>query len=97
MNRIGNAEAIIEFIGLLVALATFFITSRLDRKATEEQTYRDTLRATLKDFSELRRMHQSFPNNLSTLNEDDRRLAIRKYLADLERFAVVLFVSTEKG
>ena len=84
----GNLESILEFVGLVIAIGTFIISAKMDRDATEEQTYRETLRATLQDFAELRRMHQAFPRNMEELAEGEKDAAIRKYLADLERFAV---------
>lgn len=84
---VSYAETIIETISLLVALITFVISARMDRKATEEQTHRDTVRATLQDFGELRRLNQSFPQGIDTMNSVERNQAIKQYVADLERFA----------
>lgn len=81
---------IVDIVSLFVAILTFIITSRGDRKATEEQTKRESVRATLTDFAELRRSHQDFPNKMNNmdLSETDKDEAIKSYLADLERFAV---------
>ena len=78
----------IEIASLIVALLVFILTSRSEKKATEEQTHRECVRATLRDFAELRRSNSGFPQNLHSAAPDERGGIIKTYLADLERFAV---------
>ena len=81
-------EAIIELISLVFAVIIFVVTSRAERKATEDQTNKETTRATLKDFSELRRNHNYSLIKLNTFTNEEKNAVIRAYLTDLERFAV---------
>lgn len=85
-----SIDAIIELLGLFVAIVTFIITSRGERKATEEQTKRESIRATLTDFGDLRREHQDFSSLIvmPDKTETEKDELIKAYLADLERFAV---------
>ena len=57
MDYSSYIEVIIEFVSLIFAVVVFVITSIAEKKATEEQTRKETVRATLKDFTELRRTH----------------------------------------
>ena len=56
-KTVDYLELTIEFLGLVVAIAVFIITSVQTKKATIEQTQQENTRATLTDFSNLRREH----------------------------------------
>jgi len=85
-----DINLIISILSLAVAIIVFVITELENRKATIEQTKQENIRATLTDFSSLRRDHQDFESRMADVGDDatKRRLIIRDYLADLERFAV---------
>lgn len=82
LNLIG---IIIDILGFVATIVIFVITSIDTRKATEDQTRRECVRATLTEFATIRRTHQNFQ---SRLDSDDRDEVLRSYLSDLERFAV---------
>ena len=76
---------IVDILGFLATILIFIITFRDSRKATEEQTRRECVRATLSEFADLRRTHQDFEKNMTPDNRSD---ILKAYLSDLERFAV---------
>ncbi len=78
----------LEIMGIIVAMYIYVYETRNDRKAAEEQTYRENVRATLSELAELRRAHPNFKDNLEKLNDAEKKKYIRAYLTDLERFAV---------
>lgn len=83
-----NPDTISLILNLLAFLATiiiFVITSVDTKKATEEQTRRECVRATLTEFANIRRTHQGFQQNMTPENRVD---VLKSYLSDLERFAV---------
>ncbi len=83
---VGN---IIGIVGVVVAVFVFIATSKSEKRAIEEQTHRESVRATLSELSELRRVHSSFKKSFDEKEEEeDRNELIRDYLTDVERFAV---------
>ena len=83
-----SIDTIIGLVSLAVAVLVFVITELENKKATQEQTRVQNVRATLTDFSNLRHYYQSDMAQLATKPEDEQYLVIRDYLRDLERFAV---------
>lgn len=81
------ANLIVAILSLAVAVIVFVITSAQTKKATEEQTKQENIRATLTDFAALRREHENFERLLQA-HPDKRTELIKPYIADLERFAV---------
>ena len=79
---------IVDIVSLGVAMYIFVVTSRLEREATEEQTHRECVRATLSELAELRRAHPNFKSSLEKADDKERIDLIRAYVSDLERFAV---------
>ena len=75
----------VDILGFIAAIVTFVISSKGDKKATEDQTRRECVRATLTEFASIRRVHQNFANELAVY---DRNEILKAYLSDLERFAV---------
>ncbi len=87
--NIDTISLIIDILGFASAIIIFIITSKQDRKAVEEQTRRETVRATLTDFAELRRNHVAFQKEIvaENITDEERNYLIKEYLGDLERFA----------
>ena len=85
-----DINLIVSILSLAVAVVVFVITELESRKATIEQTKQENIRATLTDFSALRREHQNFDQEMRDAVDDvdKRRATMRDYLADLERFSV---------
>lgn len=81
------ANLIVAILSLAVAVIVFVVTSAQQKKATEEQTKQENIRATLTDFAALRREHENFERLLQA-HPDKRTELTKPYLADLERFAV---------
>ena len=81
------ANLIVAILSLAVAVIVFVVTSAQQKKATEEQTKQENIRATLTDFAALRREHENF-ERLVQAHPDKRTDLIKPYIADLERFAV---------
>ncbi|MDO5117528.1 MAG: hypothetical protein Q4D34_03485, partial [Eggerthellaceae bacterium] len=81
------ANFVVAFLSLAVAVIVFVVTSAQTKKATEEQTKQENIRATLTDFAALRREHENFERLLQA-HPDKRTELIKPYIADLERFAV---------
>lgn len=98
MDFATHIGLLIDLSGFLLAIFTLWLTSRSERKATEDQTRKERVRATLTEFGALRNNHQGFNRRILELNKHDaplpeklqaeRRELIRDYLSDLERFSV---------
>ena len=82
---IDEISLLVDLLGFIATVVIFVITSIGTRKATEEQTRRECIRATLTDFSNIMRSHQGLESVIKSENRTD---VLRGYLADLERFAV---------
>lgn len=76
---------IVSILGFIATIYIFIRTSRDTRRATEEQTRRECIRATLTEFASLRRAYQQLENELTA---DNREAKLKSYLSDMERFAV---------
>lgn len=83
--NIDSVSLIIDILGFVTTIIIFALTAVSTRKATEEQTRRECVRATLTEFAGIRRSHQGFEN---LLTPENRVSVLRGYLSDLERFAV---------
>lgn len=79
---------IIELISLGFAVVVFVLSSLAERRTTRDQTRKETIRATLTDFTQLKRDNKAFTENVASLDIEKKRLAVKYYLTDLERFAV---------
>lgn len=77
---------IVSVISVVFAMIVFLINGIQAKHATEEQTHIDTVRATLTDFSILRRNHQDFVIKIKA-NPENREEYEKAYIGDLERFA----------
>ncbi len=75
----------VEMLGFLVAIITFVITSLNEKKTMTEQNKKENIRATLADFAELRRSHQSLEEELKKGNDHS---VLKACLGELERFSV---------
>ena len=76
---------VVDILGFIATILIFAITTISARKATEDQTRRECVRATLTEFAGIRRTHQGFTGKLDSDNRTD---ILKGYLSDLERFAV---------
>lgn len=76
---------IVNLLGFFTTILIFVITSVGTKKATEEQTRRECVRATLTEFANIRRVNQNFERNI---DPEKRVKVLKDYLSDLERFAV---------
>ena len=83
-SSIDIISIVTDLMGFIATIIIFVLTSIDSRKATEEQTRRESIRATLTDFATIRRAHQGFEKDLTSENRVDK---LRNYLNDLERFA----------
>ncbi|MBQ6455170.1 MAG: hypothetical protein IJJ32_03670 [Eggerthellaceae bacterium] len=81
------ANFVVAFLSLAVAVVVFVITSAQTKRATEEQTKQENIRATLTDFAALRREHENFERLMQAHPERSTEFT-KPYIADLERFAV---------
>lgn len=83
-----SIDTIISLISLAVAVLVFVYTELENKKATQEQTRVQNVRATLTDFSNLRHHYQSEMAELDSKSAEEQYLTVRDYLRELERFAV---------
>ena len=81
------ANFVVAILSLIVAVVVFVVTSIQAKRATEEQTKQENVRATLTDFATLRREHEDFMEEIEE-NPEKRDEILKSYVADLERFAV---------
>ena len=81
---IDTVSLIVDLLGFAATIVIFFLTSLGSRRATEEQTRRECVRATLTEFADLRRTYQDFEKKMMS---EDRSEILMNYLSDLERFA----------
>jgi len=80
-------EITTNLIGIFIAIVTIIISGNQSRKLEKRDMKRESIRATLTDFTQIRREHLNRCSNNEKLNLIDDRSNIRAYIVDLERFA----------
>jgi hypothetical protein len=75
----------VDIFGFVSAIVIFIITSRSDVKVVKDQVRRESVRAILTEFANIRRTHHHFERDMTSENRVD---VLKGYLSDLERFAV---------
>ena len=88
MQTFDLISLIVSIASFALAILVFIISERENKEATEKQTHEENVRATLTDFSNLRRPYQEIRTKIEASDEKGKRTVIKNYIRELERFAV---------
>lgn len=74
--------------GIIAAIYIYRSTSKESQRIQEEAAAQERIRATLRDFPQVRRNNQNFKQTMRGLPDGERTLYMKTCLSQLEQFAV---------